>query len=414
MYQSGLSSELRRHPADPKAGGRLRGIHRNIWFLGLTSLLTDMSSEMVVAVLPVYALYFLHVTPATFGVIDGLQQGGASLVKLLSGFATDRTGRYKAIAAGGYTASLLSRLGLVMAGPAASWLTPLIALDRIGKGIRTAPRDALISLSVARTQLGAAFGVHRTLDTIGALLGPLLGFAILLQFRDGYDVVFVISVALAAIAVAVLVTFVRTPAHVTSEPSIERPSMPADARFTRVAASAAVLGLATVSDSFIYLSLQRVLGFPVEYLPLLYVATPGVYLSLATPAGRVADRFGATRVIIVGYLAMLVLYLTLGSSLPAIVVGVGAVVLLGIFYAATDGVFAALASATLPPERRAAGLAAVSTANDVGRMFASVLFGWLWSTGATTDALRYFQAGLIVALCVVAVLLWPLLRRERV
>jgi MFS family permease len=307
----------------------------------------------------------------------------------------------------------LSRLGLLLAGPSATWLTPLVALDRIGKGIRTAPRDAIISLSVERAAFGTAFGVHRTLDTIGALLGPLLGFAVLLQIRDGYDVVFVISVALAAIAVAVLITFVRQPATVAAEPPNEGPAIARNARFSRVTVSAAVLGLATVSDSFVYLSIQRLLGFPVEYLPLLYVATPGVYLSLATPVGRIADRFGSARVIIAGYLAMVVLYLTLGSGLPPMVIGVTAVILLGLFYASTDGVFAALASAELPVERRAAGLAAVSTANDVGRMFASILFGWLWSTGATADALRHFQFGLVVALCVVAVLLWPMLRRER-
>ncbi len=414
MYQSGLPSELRRHTSDSTTRRRIGGIHRNVWFLGITSLLTDMSSEMVVAVLPVYALYFLHVTPAAFGVIDGLQQGGAAVVKLISGFATDRTRRYKTIAASGYVASLVSRLGLLVAGPSATWLTPLVALDRIGKGVRTAPRDAIISLSADRAALGTAFGVHRTLDTIGAVAGPLLGFAILLRFRDGYDVVFVISAALAAIAVAVLVTFVRPPAYATPAPSIEGRALSHDARFSRVAVTAALLGLATVSDSFIYLSIQRLLGFPIEYLPLLYVATPGIYLSLATPVGRVADRFGSARVIRAGALAMLVLYLTLGSGLPPMVIGVAAVILLGLFYASTDGVFAALASAELPVERRAAGLAAVSTANDVGRMFASMLFGWLWSYGATADALRHFQIGLIVALCVVTVLLWPMLRKERV
>jgi MFS family permease len=411
VYQSGISSDLRRHHADSTTRGTIRGIHRNVWFLGITSLLTDMSSEMVVAVLPVYALYFLHMTPAAFGVIDGLQQGGASLVKLLSGVATDRTRRYKSIAASGYAASLLSRVGLLVAGPSAAWLTPLVALDRIGKGVRTAPRDAIISLSVDRATFGTAFGVHRTLDTIGALLGPLLGFAVLLQIRDGYDVVFVISVALAAIAVAVLVTFVRQPADVAPE-SIAKTSAIRSSHFSRVAVAAAVLGLATVSDSFIYLSLQRLLDFPIEYLPLLYVATPGVYLSLATPVGRIADRFGSARVILAGYLGMLLLYLTLGSGLPPILIGFAAVILLGLFYAATDGVFAALASAELPPGRRAAGLAAVSTANDVGRMFASVLFGWLWTT-ATAGALRYFQIGLVVALLSVLVLLWPLLRSKR-
>jgi len=412
LYQSGLSSDLRRHNAPPPTRGGLRGIHPNVWFLGITSLLTDMSSEMVVAVLPVYALYFLHLTPAAFGVIDGLQQGGASLVKLLSGVATDRTRRYKTITASGYVASMLSRLGLLLAGPSATWLTPLVALDRIGKGIRTAPRDAIISLSVDRGSFGTAFGVHRTLDTIGALLGPLLGVAVLLWIRDGYDVVFVISVALAAIAIAVLVTFVHPSSGAVQEAGIDVRGILRSTRFWRVAVSAAVLGLATVSDSFIYLSIQRLLGFPIEYLPLLYVATPAMYLSMATPVGRIADRFGSARVIVAGYSAMFVLYLTLASSLPPVAVGIAAVILLGLFYAATDGVFAALASAEVPAERRAAGLAAVSTANDVGRMFASVLFGLLWSTGATVGALRYFQIGLVVALLVVAVLLWPMLRKK--
>lgn len=413
MYQSGLKSDLRRNHPEEQSRGRIRNIHRNVWFLGITSLLTDMSSEMVVAVLPVYALYFLHVTPATFGVIDGLQQGGASLVKLLSGIATDRTGRYKAIAASGYAASMLSRVGLLVGGPSAAWLTPLVALDRIGKGIRTAPRDAIISLSVARASLGTAFGVHRTLDTIGALLGPLMGFAILLQIRDGYDVVFVVSAALAAIAVAVLITFVRAPGEVAAERPVETFEIPRDRRFSRVAASAAVLGLATVSDSFVYLSIQRLLQFPVEYLPLLYVATPAVYLTLATPVGRIADRIGSARVVTAGYASLLLVYLALGSGLPAMAVGISAVILLGVFYAATDGVFAALASAALPVERRAAGLAAVSTANDVGRMMASVLFGLMWSAGAD-EAFQYFQIGLVVALLVSAVLLWPMLRSERV
>lgn len=412
MYQSGLKSDLRRHDADQQARGRLRGIHRNVWFLGITSLLTDMSSEMVVAVLPVYALYFLHVTPAAFGVIDGLQQGGASLVKLVAGVATDRTRQHKAIAAGGYAASMLSRLGLLLGGPTATWLTPLVALDRIGKGIRTAPRDAIISLSVTRASLGTAFGVHRTLDTIGAMLGPLLGFAILLQIRDGYDVVFVISAALAAIAVAVLITFVRAPHEITPQADPRPLAIPRDGRFTRVAAAAAVLGLATVSDSFIYLSIQRMLQFPVEYLPLLYVATPAVYLTLATPVGRIADRVGSARIVTAGYAAMLLLYVVLASGLPSIAVGVTAVILLGVFYAATDGVFAALASAVLPEERRAGGLAAVSTANDIGRMIASVVFGLLWSSGAA-GAFIYFQIGLVVALCGSAMLLWPMLRSER-
>jgi MFS family permease len=414
VYQSEISSDLRRRSSDPQnRGGGMRGVSRNVWFLGLTSLLTDLSSEMVTAVLPIYALYFLHMSPSAFGIVDGLQQGGASLVKLASGVLTDRTGRYKTVAGSGYGASALSRLGLLAAGPTAGWLTPLVALDRIGKGIRTAPRDAIISLSVSRRSLAAAFGVHRTLDTVGAVLGPLLGFVILRRIRDGYDVVFVVSLALAAVGLAVLVTFVRTPTGVASDAARSSLSGIWTPSFARVAASAAILGAATVSDSFIYLSLQRTLGFDAELLPLLYTATPAIYLTLATPFGKIADRVGSARVIGVGYTAMLLLYGTLSSSWPATVVGVATVVLLGMFYAATDGVFAALASAELPAETRATGLATVSTLNDAGKMIASFGFGWLWSTGQpAAGVIEKFQIVLLAALAIAAVLLWPLLKRR--
>jgi len=414
VYQSEISSDLRRRALDPQnRGGGVRGVHRNVWFLGLTSLLTDLSSEMVTAVLPIYALYFLRLSPAAFGIVDGLQQGGASLVKLAAGVLTDRTRRYKTVAASGYGASALSRLGLIAAGASAGWLTPLVALDRIGKGIRTAPRDAIISLSVSRGSLAAAFGVHRTLDTIGAVLGPLLGFVVLRQIRNGYDVVFVISLALAAVGLAVLITFVRSPAGAASDAARSPLSSIWTPSFARVAASAAILGAATVSDSFIYLTLQRTLGFDAELLPLLYMATPTIYLTFAVPFGRIADRVGSARVIAVGYAAMLLLYVTLSSSWPATVVGVAAVLLLGMFYAATDGVFAALASAELSADTRATGLATVSTLNDAGKMIASFAFGWLWSTGQPAGAVvEKFQIVLLAALAIVAVLLWPLLKRR--
>jgi MFS family permease len=168
-----------------------------------------------------------------------------------------------------------------------------------------------------------------------------------------------------------------------------------------------------VSDSFIYLSLQRTLGFDAEFLPLLYMATPTIYLTLAVPFGKLADRVGSGRIIAVGYTAMLLVYVTLSSSWPATVVGVATVVLLGMFYAATDGVFAALASGELSAETRATGLATVSTLNDGGKMIASFVFGWLWSTGQpAAGVIGMFQIVLLAAIAIVTVLLWPLLKRR--
>jgi len=415
VYQSQVNADRRNRSAGIRSTLLdLRSVPRSVLLLGVTSLLTDMSSEMVVAVLPVYALYFLHLSPAAFGVVDGLQQGGASLVKLASGWYTDRSRRYKTMAASGYIASIASRLGLLAVGSNAALLTPLVALDRIGKGIRTAPRDAIISLTARPDALGSAFGVHRALDTCGAMLGPLLGFAVLVWIRDGYDVVFVISLGLAAIGAAVLVAFVDSPAAPPDAGSIrtvKRTRWPR--RFVRVATSAGILGLASISDSFIYLSLQRRLGFGTEYLPLLYVATPAVYLSLAAPIGAVADRVGSATVIMAGYAALFAVYFALSSNLPATVVAIVCVALLGAFYASTDGVFAALASAELPGELRATGLAMVGTCQDVGRMAASLLFGWMWSHPASISAVQQFQVMLVIAAFIACTLLWPMLIGEK-
>lgn len=363
---------------------------------------------MVAAVLPLYALYFLHASPAMFGVIDGLQQGGASIVKLAAGWFTDRSQRHKAVAATGYLASALSKLGLLVATGGASALALLTVLDRVGKGIRTAPRDAIISLSVPRGALASAFGIHRALDTTGAMIGPLLAFLVLRWIADGYDVVFVISLALGLIGVAALVLFVDTSAMTAA--AVEAPPAPGarwwSARFVGIAVLAGILGLATISDAFIYLSLQRKLGFEASYLPLLFVATPAVYLTLAIPLGRIADRIGRAWVILGGYSALLLLYVILssaGSSLATIVI---CVFLLGTFYAMTDGVFAALASAELPAERRATGLALVSTCNDLGRLVSSVFFGWIWSRSTPDAAARFFIPLLAVGLLSALVVVW--------
>jgi MFS family permease len=409
LYQSQARTELNDKAGSPDARRLgLKYAGRNVWILGLTSLLTDASSEMVAAVLPLYALYFLHTSPAMFGVIDGLQQGGASLVKLAAGWLTDRSQRHKAVAASGYLASALSKLGLLAAAGGASALTLLVVVDRLGKGIRTAPRDAIISLSVPRGAMASAFGIHRALDTTGAMIGPLLAFLVLRWIADGYDVVFAISFALAIIGVAALLLFVDTTplrpaaADASSTPATHWWS----ARFVAIAVLAGILGLATISDAFIYLSLQRKLGFDASYLPLLFVATPAVYLTLAIPLGRVADRIGRAWVILGGYSALLLLYVILSSAASSLTTIVICVALLGTFYAMTDGVFAALASSELPAERRATGLAIVSTANDVGRLVSSVVFGWMWSRSTPDAAAQLFIPLLGVALTSAIVVIW--------
>src|SRR5262249_21617078 len=160
-------------------------------FLGLTSLFTDISSEMVSTVLPVYLIFHLQASPLQFGIIDGLYQGASAPLRVVAGLAADRLRRLKEVAFLRYAVSSASRRPLPLAGSALGLVGGAILVDRLGKGIRTAPRDALISLNAAPDRLGLAFGVHRALDTGGALLGPLVAFAILAAAPGAYDAVFV-------------------------------------------------------------------------------------------------------------------------------------------------------------------------------------------------------------------------------
>src|SRR4051812_29428007 len=167
--------------------GRRRRVASTVLLLGLVSLITDLSQEMVVAVLPLYLVFQAGLTPLQLGLVDGLYQGVSAVLRLVGGLIADRRGRYKEVAALGYGASTVCKLGLIAAGGAWLATTGVLLVDRLGKGIRTAPRDALISLSSTKAALGLSFGVHRALDTVGALLGPLAAFILLAQIPNGFN-----------------------------------------------------------------------------------------------------------------------------------------------------------------------------------------------------------------------------------
>jgi MFS family permease len=379
-------------------------ISKTVIFLGLTSMLTDISSEMVTAILPLYLIYSLGLSPLQFGVIDGIQGGAASLVRVASGFAADRFGRYKELAVLGYGLSAVCRIGLLVVGRSWALLGAIVFIDRTGKGIRTAPRDAMISLSSDPDQLGTAFGVHRAMDTAGAVIGPLIAFGMLVAIPQGFHSIFFVSFCFALIGLAVLVLFVRNPAEQEAARE-EAPPLTGRAiaqllaipQFAAVIAAAGVLALATMSDGFVYLGLQKNLGFGLHDLPLLYVATSVVYMALAVPVGRLADRVGFKRVFVLGYLLLLVVYAAL--VIPGLGSAASLVVILafGAYYAATDGILAALASSLLPPDVRATGLSLVMTATSLARLLASVLFGAIWVLLGVHAAVGVFAVGIVLA-----------------
>jgi MFS family permease len=389
-----------------------RWVNRTVLALGLTSLFTDVSAEMITAVMPLYLVFGLHVSPLVFGAVDGLYQAAAAPARLFGGLVADRTRRHKLVAAAGYGLSTLARIGMVLAGAAWGALAGLVLVDRLGKGIRTAPRDAMIADATPRRQWGAAYGVHRALDMAGATAGPVLAFAVLAVAPGGYDAVFVVSLGAGLIGLAVLVVYApgvlrrRRTDRPKPTPSVSVGSALRLVRRAGVAAilvAATLLGLTTLGDAFVYLVLQDRLDFAVGLFPLLFVATSVVFMVLAVPVGRLADRVGRGRVFIGGYAALLAVYVVL--LVPA---GAGsvivAIVLLGAYYAATDGVLVALVGETLPDELRGSGMALTATATSLARLASSLLFGLVWTTAGVRPALVTVTVGLTVALAVAVVL----------
>jgi MFS family permease len=415
MYQVSDASSLLR--ARKRLLGRESvgpGVSRTVVLLGLTSLFTDVASEMVVTVLPLYLVYVGQFSPVAFGFVDGIQRGAAALVGLASGFVGDRFRRHKEVAAAGYGLSTIVKLGLATAGTALSAISALVLIDRIGKGIRTAPRDAMISIATPKGDLGAAFGVHRALDTTGAMLGPLVAFAILAVAANAFTSVFVVSFCIALIGVGILLLLVPSPPVPTPEAGAEheplRPRVsPRDVvvvvgapRFRALVFAAGALALATVSDAFVFLVLQEKLDLSLGLFPLLFVGMTSVYMLLAVPVGRIADRIGRGRVLLAGHGLLLGVYGALLAPLGGPLLVALALVLMGTYYAATDGVLAAFGSAIVPEAVRGSGLALLNTTTGVAKLLSSIAFGALWTLTGTNDAIVVFAAGLLVAMAVAA------------
>lgn len=361
--------------------------------LGIVSMLTDISSESVAAVLPLYITGALGLSMVAYGFLEGLHQGMSAVVRIAAGYTADRSNHPKPVALGGYVFSMIARVGLLFVQGFAG-ITAIVGADRIGKGIRTAPRDAMIQQASQPEHLARSFGLHRMLDTIGATVGPLLAFVVLLIVPDGYRVVFVVSLAAAVLGVAVLGLIVpnrrlhrpgstgevdSSKAVAVRSPWKDRPRIRAmlQGRLRFVLLAAGVLGLLTVGDGFVYLALMQHGHLETLWFPLLFVGSNAVFLALAIPLGRIADRTSRAGVFVLGHLALAGAYLVagLGGTFPAVAL---CLILLGTFYAATDGVLAALAGQLSPTGATATGIAAAQTVVAVTRLIASTGFGVLW------------------------------------
>ncbi|MFF3286907.1 MFS transporter [Streptomyces sp. NPDC003023] len=412
MYLSTLGLRREISQAKSKRAGAA-AVGGNVFALGMVSLLTDVSAEMVTAVLPLYFVITLQMTPAAYGVMDGLYTGASAVLRMVGGYVADRAGRHKAVAGAGYGISAAAKLGMLAAGSSAGAIGAVLVADRTGKGLRSAPRDALITLSTPEHALGRAFGVHRAMDSAGAFAGPLVALAVLgvigAATPEAFDALFMVSFCVAVTGVMVLALFVRDhpgSASTKEAVSVRRSvGLLKEGAVRRVLTAACLLGLVTVGDGFVYLLLMRNQGFGTAWFPMCAIATNLAFLLLAGPLGVVADRWGRTPVFLGGYAALALVYLLLLSNWAGTAAAVLTLALYGMFYAATDGVLMALAGPVLPQPLRATGLALVQTGQALAYVVSSVGFGVAWQYGTTATALWLATGAVVLSAGATAVLL---------
>ncbi len=353
---------------------------RTVWALGFVSLFMDVSSEMIHALLPVFLISTLGASAALVGLIEGIAEGTASITKMFSGALSDWLGKRKLLAVIGYGLGALTKPVFALA------VTPLQVLvarfvDRVGKGIRGAPRDALVADVTTEGQRGAAYGVRQALDTVGAFTGPLLAIALLALFDGNVRAVFAVAILPGAIAVGLLLLGVeepaRAPATKTARLSITRADLGAlAAPFWTVVGLGVVFTLARFSEAFLVLRAQEA-GLTLTLVPVIMIVMNLVYAVVSTPAGSLSDVVDR-RIVLAAGLAVLIaadLVLALGSSIASTLVGAG---LWGLHMGLSQGLFAAMVADTAPEHLRGTAFGVYNLAVGMALFVASVVAGELW------------------------------------
>jgi MFS family permease len=354
-------------------------IPRGVWMLGFVSLLMDTSSELIHALLPLYLVGPLGASVFVVGVIEGVAEAIALVVKVFSGYWSDVWRHRKPLVVLGYGLAAVSKLAFPLA-PTLGWVVSARFADRVGKGIRGAPRDALIADLTPPAVLGSAFGLRQALDTIGAIAGPLLAVGAIVYFAGDFRRAFWVAVVPAALCVLLLVLGVHekdAPSGAQGAKSISwRDARRLDRRFYIVTAIASVLTLARFSEAFLVLRGQDV-GMGTTGAPWVMVAMSLVYAAIAYPAGRAADRGRAKTLLASGLAALIAsdIVLALAGGVAGVIAGAS---LWGLHMALTQGLLSALVAATAPEDLRGTAFGVFNLASGVALLAASAVAGSLW------------------------------------
>ncbi len=356
---------------------KIAGLQRNIFFAGIVSFFMDFSSEMVYPLVPLFLSSVLGVPKSVIGLIEGIAESTASLLKVFSGWLSDRLGHRKWLMALGYGISTLSR-PLIATAPNWGQVLSSRFMDRFGKGIRNAPRDALIVESCQEQRLGRSFGFHRGMDTLGAVVGPAAAFGLLAYYNGQYRLVFWLSMIPGLLAVLTIIIFIREtrvcPLDQVEKPRLDWSSFSGPYKFFIVVVT--LFSLGNSSDVFLILRAQS-LGISVAAIPLIYMVFNVVYGLGALPAGLLSDRIGPKPIILLGLILFGLIYL--GFSLADRPVHIWLLfILYGVFMALTEGVQKAYLATIIPRDFKATGFGLYNTLVGLAVLPASVIGGLLW------------------------------------
>jgi len=362
-----------------------RAIPTGVWALGFVSMLMDISSEMIHALLPIYMVSVLGTSVIMVGVIEGVAEATASITKIASGTLSDWLGKRKLLAAIGYGLAAITKPIFPLA-PTVEWLVAARFIDRVGKGIRGAPRDALIADITPPALRGASFGLRQSLDTIGAFVGPLLAIGLMWLTANHFTTVFWIAVIPAFLAVGLILAVVKEPQR---PPARSHVRMPLQRRelgrlgmtYWSVVAVAAAFTLARFSEAFLVLRAQSI-GLPLMLIPIVLVIMSLAYSLSAYPLGVLSDRIGAKYpdrlpLLLLGLVLLFLADIVLAFATNLVWVGIG-VVLWGLHMGTTQGLLASLIAHTAPPQLRGTAFGMFNLVTGLTLLLASVIAGVLW------------------------------------
>lgn len=388
-------------------------IPAGIWALGFVSLLMDVSSEMIHALLPLFMVSVLGASALAVGLVEGAAESTALIVKVFSGALSDYLGKRKGLAVAGYALGALTKPVFALA-PSVGWVFAARLIDRIGKGVRGAPRDALIADLAPPAIRGAAFGLRQSLDTVGAFVGPLLAVALMLAWANDFRAVFWVAVIPGLAAVALLVFGVREPErHADGAPRTNPIRIDNLRRLGRgyrwVVALGALFTLARFSEAFLVLRAQQG-GMPLAWVPLVMVAMNVVYSLSAYPFGRLSDRVSHAKLLASGLAVLIAADLVLASGDHWTIVLAG-VLLWGLHMGMTQGLLATMVADTAPEDLRGTAFGFFNLVSGVAMLVASVLAGWLWD--ALGAAFTFYAGAGFCALTLVALAVAPKAQPQR-